>query len=86
MTYNMTYYLYITTCIHVKLGVKKKTHNKEKKLIQLKTSKTTKKTRFLLQTDKIFKLGFYHRKYTRVKHKQGSEVYLFFLKIIHYFL
>lgn len=46
MTYNMTYYLYITTCIHVKLGVKKKTHNKEKKLIQLKTSKTTKKPDF----------------------------------------
>lgn len=42
----MTYYLYITTCIHVKLGVKKKTYNKEKKLIQLKTSKTTKKPDF----------------------------------------
>lgn len=58
MTYNMTYYLYITTCIHVKLGVKKKTHNKEKKLIQLKTSKTTKKPDFYCKQIRFLNLVF----------------------------
>lgn len=57
--------------MYVKLGVKKKTHNKEKQINTEKSIQSTKtKLSFIdKQIRFFFNLEYNHRKYTKVKHK-----------------